>query len=80
MSTYYVQQQEGTCAEFNYDIYCIPTAEGKEAPDVACWGSSGVAVFKNNGNEEAAKPGHRPVPGGSRVPRPSTAPCSARFL
>ena len=55
MSTYYVQQQEGTCAEFNYDIYCIPTAEGKEAPDVACWGSSGVAVFKNNGNEEAAK-------------------------
>lgn len=55
MSYYYTLQQEGTCVEFMYDAYCIPTYAGTDVPNVGSWGTSGFAVFKNNGNEEAAK-------------------------
>lgn len=55
-ATYYQSlQDEGTSMEFTFDVLGLPTAEGKEIPTSACWGSYGFCAFKNNGHDEAIK-------------------------
>lgn len=55
LSSYLTEQEQGTCADFDLDMYCIPTSEGKEVPTVCNWGSYGYAGFTNNNHEDAIK-------------------------
>ena len=51
----YQQMVDGALREFEMNHYAIPTYEGKEVPQCAFWGTTGICAFNNNGNEETIK-------------------------
>lgn len=51
----YLMMQKGELPEFELNAVSMPTADGKEPPMSSSWGTTGFAVFNDNGNAEAAK-------------------------
>jgi ABC-type glycerol-3-phosphate transport system substrate-binding protein len=43
--------KKGEINFFNSDLYCIPTPDGRANPKVVSWGTGGLAIFKNAGNQ-----------------------------